>query len=52
MENPGGLSKVSHPLFSTNPSEAEVEEGEVGQTEKERKERSSPMFADSAVNDK
>ena len=53
MENPGGINKVSHPLFKTNPSKAEEkEEGEVGKTEKERNGRSSPMFSDSVVNDR
>jgi hypothetical protein len=53
MENPGGISEVSHPLFATNPSEAEVnKEGEVGQAEKERNQRSSPMFSDPDVIDK
>lgn len=53
MENPGGISEVSHPLFKTNPSEAEVKEGEVGKAEKERHGRSSsPMFSDSVVNDR
>lgn len=53
MENPGGIiSEVSHPLFATNPSEAEVKEGEVGQEEKERNQRSSPMFPDPDVIDK
>jgi hypothetical protein len=52
MENPNGISEVSHPLFKTNPSEAEVKEGEVGKAEKERHGRSSsPMFSDSVVND-
>ncbi|XP_046657794.1 uncharacterized protein LOC124351075 isoform X2 [Daphnia pulicaria] len=51
MENPGGISEVSHPLFQTNPSEAEVKEGEVGQAEKERNQRSSPMFPDPDVID-
>ena len=52
MENPGGINKVSHPLFKTNPSEAEVKQGEVGKTGKERNGRSSPMFSDSVVNDR
>jgi hypothetical protein len=52
MENPGGISEVSHPLFATNPSEAEVKEGEVGQAEKERNQRSSPMFPDPDAIDK
>jgi hypothetical protein len=52
MENLGGISEVSHPLFKTNPSEAEVKEGEVGKAEKERNGRSSPMFSDSVVNDR
>ncbi len=52
MENPGGISEVSHPLFATNPSEAEVKEGEVGQEEKERNQRSSPMFPDPDVIEK
>lgn len=52
MENPGGISEVSHPLFATNPSEAEVKEGEVGQAEKERNQRSSPIFPDPDVIDK
>lgn len=53
MENPGGISEVSHPLLKTNPSEAEVKEGEVGKAEKERHGRSSsPMFSDSVVNDR
>ncbi|XP_046454976.1 uncharacterized protein LOC124202668 isoform X2 [Daphnia pulex] len=51
MENPGGINEVSHPLFQKNPSEAEVKEGEVGQAEKERNQRSSPMFPDPDVID-